>query len=558
MQTPSGVAPRRQLSVANCNVEISESPGKPLLLLVRMAARGMGVWDGVWDRLAEIFTVAQFDLPAPDLDRIEDPVEIFRNYAKICVDVAAGLGHQRFHIFGWTGGTHVATRCIIDHPDRVLSCVLLGPIGALPDNRPTEHGLDVQRLLLDKSLEAYTYSWIMSGLTWDYILDNYDQIEKIVKDRMVADKGRLDTERVFRWVKALRFPSYTEAELDRITTPTLIAVQGFDRWPSLAMARRLHGLIPSSELAIMHGSGALTLMEAPEKFMAVAGRFLHAAAAGMPAPARIAKAAQIDVLQKGRRTAVVEPRSSSAVVFLHGWLMSPGMWAGTMKALEGKARCVALWQPAHGASAAPPHGFSMDQWADWLADTLAALGIERAVLVGHSMGSFLAQAAARRHPGLVSALVLVGTQDTAWPRERNEEFASRVDAIAATWGPDTARLLAERLVGSRFLGRDAGFLGRWESAVRSYDLAGMAHLAHAIVTRPDFSQLPLPRDIPALVVHGGADVAIAPADGRATAKRLKGAKFVAVPDAGHCLPMEEPEAFAKILTAFLRKHGLPD
>lgn len=552
----SNPVPRRQLTVNGLNVEISESPGKPLLLLVRMAARGMGVWDGVWDRAAELFTVAQFDLPTPDLHRIIEPAEIFGNYARICVEVAQGLGHEQFHIFGWTGGTHVAIRCLINHPDRIKSCVLLGPVGALPDNRPTEHGLEVQRLLLDKSLEDYTYSWIMSGMTWDYILEHYDDIKKIVDDRMVADKGRMDSALVFKWVKALRFPSYTEAELDRISTPTLITVQGFDRWPSLAMARRLHGMIRSSELAIMHGSGALALIEEPEKFMAVAGRFLRAAAADDSRPMQIRQGARIDVIHKGRRAAVVEPRERHAVVFLHGWLMSPAMWSGAMAALKGKARCVALWQPAHGATTAPTHDFSMEQWADWVADNLAALGIERAVLVGHSMGGFLAQMVARRHASLVSGLVLVGTQDTAWSRERNEEFISRVDAATATWGPDTAKAVAERLVGSRHLSRSAGFLGAWESQVRSYDLAGMAHLARAIAHRPDFSQAPASAKVPTLVVHGGADVAIAPKDARAMAKRL-GAQFAQVAEAGHCLPMEEPEWFGKTLGAFLRKHKLP-
>ena len=555
MPHPVSQVPRVDRRVGPYAVQISESPGKPLMLLVRMAARGMGVWDGVWDPLTELFTVAQFDLPAPDLDRITEPAEIFRNYARICVEVAEALGHRRFHMLGWTGGTHVAIHALINWPERIASCVLLGPVGALPDSRVVEHGLAVQRMLLDKGLVDYTWSWILSGMSWDHVLEHYDQVEEIVTRRMEADRGRLDTERVFKWIRALRYPSYTEAELERITTPVLIAVQGFDRWPSLAMARRLHGQIPDAELAVIHGGGALVLIEAPDKFMSVAGRFLRAAArADLPAR-RLRRADAVDLLAAGRRTGVVEPAASSAVVFLHGWLMSPAMWSEACAALAGRARCVALWQPAHGPSSAPPHGFTMEQWADWVRDNLAALGIERAVLVGHSMGGLLAQATARRHPGLVSGLVLVGIQDTPWPERRNGDFAVRVDAVAAQWDGATARALGERLLGNRLLERDPGLLGRWESAVRGYDLAGMANLAHAITTRPDFSQ-DAPA-VPTLVVHGDADGAIAYADGRAMARRIPGARMERFAGAGHCVPQDVPAGFARVLRSFLRRHKLP-
>lgn len=551
------VPARSQRMVGDRNVEISETPGKPLLLLVRMAARGMGVWEGVWDRLAEMFTVAQFDLPAPDLDKTDDTREIFRDYARMCVEVAAGLGHDKFHIFGWTGGTHVAIHSLIAYPQHILSCVLLGPVCALPDNRVVEQGLGVQRMLLDKSLEDYTYSWILSGVGWDYALENYDRIDAIVRDRMAADKGRLDTERVFKWIRALRFPSYTEAELDGITTPTMIAVQAFDRWPSLAMARRLNGLIPDSELAVIHGAGAMVLMEAPEKFMAAAGRFLRAAATGKLEPARVVRKERSDVLSGGLRTGVVERRSANAVVFLHGWLMSPAMWSGAIERLGTAARCVALWQPAHGPSSAPPYQFTMDQWADWVADNLHSLGISRALLVGHSMGGLLAQAVVRRHPTLVSGLVLVGIQDTPWPRQRNEDFCARAAALADTWNIDMALSTAERLFGPRLLERDPGILGSLDFDVRRHDLNGLPNLAHAIVTRPDFSAIPAPTNIPTLVVHGSEDTAIAIAGGRAMAKRIGGARFVSVPRAGHCVPKEEAELFAKLIGQFLRKHRLP-
>lgn|GEM_PF-1714534 len=542
---------KKHVDVGGIDVLVSEDPGKPLMLLVRMAARGMGIWDGIWERLAEEFTVAQFDLPAPQLDKTEDPVAIFRGYAEICIQVAAGLGHERFHIFGWTGGTHVAIRCAIEHPERLLSCVLLGPVSTLPENRPVEIGLDVQRCLLDKGLREYTNSWLLSGLSWDYALNHFDAIQEIIDRRMEADRGRMDTERVFKWVRALRMPSYTDAELDTIRVPTLIVAPGFDRWPSLEMARRLYGKVKSSELAVMPGAGALVLLESPEKFMAVAGRFLRAAARGnLPSVAAVA-GEEITVFDQGQRLAVVEPRGSEAVVFLHGWLMSPEIWRSAMDALHRDVRCIAPWQPAHGPTMAPPAGFTMDAWADWTVRTLTAMGVERALFVGHSMGGFLAQNIAIRHPDMVAGLCLVGIQDTVWPRQRNEDFILRVESIAGEWSAETAQVTGARLMSENYISEQAVWFGNWKKQVAGYDLTGMTRLAEAIAGRPDFSARTSETKQPVLVVHGAADQAIAKADSQAMTDRFPNAQFTEISGAGHCPPLEQPQAFAECLSAFL-------
>jgi pimeloyl-ACP methyl ester carboxylesterase len=158
---------------------------------------------------------------------------------------------------------------------------------------------------------------------------------------------------------------------------------------------------------------------------------------------------------------------------------------------------------------------------------------------------------------MVCGVVLAGAQDTLWSRARNEDFVARADAIAEAWGPELARAFGERLYGTALLDREPGLLGIWEAAVRRYDLAGLPPLAKAIAQRADLSTLPAPAGLPTLVVHGTADTAIALADGRAMAKRIPGARFVTVPGAGHCVPLEDPERFAGLLAGFLRRHKLP-
>ena len=95
---------KKSVTINGLRVSVTENPGEPLLLLVRMAAREMGLWDRVWEPLSRYYTVANFDLTPPDLEKFDSPAALFGHFARQCVDVAKGLGHDRFHMFGWTGG----------------------------------------------------------------------------------------------------------------------------------------------------------------------------------------------------------------------------------------------------------------------------------------------------------------------------------------------------------------------------------------------------------------------------------------------------------------------
>src|SRR5206468_3971329 len=79
-------------------------------------------------------------------------------------------------------------------------------------------------------------------------------------------------------------------------------------------------------------------------------------------------------------------------------------------ALHDAARCHAVKQPGHGSPGLGKNATLAD-WADHLAGHLDEAGIERAVLVGHSMGGMLVQETFRRHPARVEKVVLVSTTD---------------------------------------------------------------------------------------------------------------------------------------------------
>jgi non-heme chloroperoxidase len=97
------------------------------------------------------------------------------------------------------------------------------------------------------------------------------------------------------------------------------------------------------------------------------------------------------------------------ILFLHGWPDSWFSWSRVLPLLPSSFRALALDQRGFGDSDRPQSGYAIAEMAADAIGLLDALGIERASLVGHSFGSFVARQAAHAYPGRVSALVLIGT-----------------------------------------------------------------------------------------------------------------------------------------------------
>lgn len=101
------------------------------------------------------------------------------------------------------------------------------------------------------------------------------------------------------------------------------------------------------------------------------------------------------------------------VVFLHGWPDSWFSFSRVLSELPADIRALAIDQRGFGESDRPQCGYAIRDLANDVVAVLDALGIERATLVGHSFGSFVARQVAIAHPERVDALVLIGTGYTA-------------------------------------------------------------------------------------------------------------------------------------------------
>ncbi|MEZ5865430.1 MAG: alpha/beta hydrolase [Geminicoccaceae bacterium] len=258
-----------------------------LVMLVRLAGRDGGVWDGIWPGLAKSFSVANVDLGSPhDIDA--NPHKVLQHFADTIVGIGFSLAARPFHILGWTGGAQIALQAATRHPRRIASMTLVTPLCAAGEMRQVAAGLEiVETILRSGDWNTYAKHWFLAGFSDRFIQDNFDRIEEMVRQRVAGDHFMsFDIDMAMSWMRALRQNWVTPAELAAIAIPTLILAGGQNRWhagPSPEMARELHERIPKSRLHMMDALGPLLLLEAAADAGDVIGEFLRSCAAARSA-----------------------------------------------------------------------------------------------------------------------------------------------------------------------------------------------------------------------------------------------------------------------------------
>ena len=185
--------------------------------------------------------------------------------------------------------------------------------------------------------------------------------------------------------------------------------------------------------------------------------------------------------------------------------------------------------------------YTLGDMADDGIALLAALGIERAHIVGASMGGMIVQAMAIRHPDEV--LSLCSIMSTTGNREVGQPDPEAMALLMSSPPANREEAIEAGVKGARVIG-SPGFPFEEEKirarSAAAYDRmnypAGMARQLVAIVTAEDRTPALRQLDVPTLVVHGDADPLVTPSGGRATADAIPGAELLVIPGAGHDLP----------------------
>ena len=247
------------------------------------------------------------------------------------------------------------------------------------------------------------------------------------------------------------------------------------------------------------------------------------------------------------------PAPGLPLVCLHGIGGDATSFAAQIDGLAGPARRVLSWDmPGYGGSA-PLSEMRFETLCDRLCAALDALGLDRVVLAGQSIGGMIAQEMAIRHPQRVAGLVLIATVPAFGGRDdsfRDDFLAARLAPLDR--GDSMESLAAEAIPAVMGTGADADAVTDAVAAMAAIPEAAYRQVLATLVTfnrREDQHRI----TCPCLLIAGGEDDNSPPRVMEKMASRLADASFQMIETAGHLVNSEAPEACNLAIEAFLRR-----
>lgn len=235
------------------------------------------------------------------------------------------------------------------------------------------------------------------------------------------------------------------------------------------------------------------------------------------------------------------------------------MWHKMTPFLAEQFQVITFDNRGVGESDKPAGPYTAQMLADDTAGLLQALGIKQAVIMGHSMGGFVAQALAISNPDIVNKLILSAT-NFGGPRH----IPITPEAMAVL--TDTSSDPLTRLRRGILISCAPGFEERQPTAVEDWlqyraahpiDLQGyqaqmgigLALLAEAASFEQRLPQI----HAPTLILFGEHDKVVPPGNARLLARQIPGSQVVILPGAGHFYPLETPEAASREVSQFVTR-----
>ncbi len=237
------------------------------------------------------------------------------------------------------------------------------------------------------------------------------------------------------------------------------------------------------------------------------------------------------------------------LAFIHGFPLSRGAWSKQIEAFKASYRVLAPDLRGLGESEPSAGPVPMSCYASDVHALLQHLGTGPVVLVGHSMGGYVALEFARAFPDLLRGLVLVGTKPGADSPEAAASRRTIAEAVRQN-GPSVvvdamaAKMLSPSNVDEAMAASVRGLMASSRSEGIIAALLGMAG-------RSDASEWIGKIHVPTLVIAGCDDTVIPSSESESLARSIPGASLKLIPGAGHLVAFEKPDAFNEALSCWL-------
>ena len=240
------------------------------------------------------------------------------------------------------------------------------------------------------------------------------------------------------------------------------------------------------------------------------------------------------------------------LVFLHGIGGRASGWATIQQACAAAGHPSWAWDmPGYGQSPTiEPYDF--DGLADALAALMDAQGLQKAVLVGHSLGGMVALQMWARHPQRVAALVLAASSPAFGHGSGEFQQAFIAQRLAPLEAGQTMAQVADGLIPTMVAPGYAGpGLDQARACMGSITPAAYKNALRALVQFEQRAALPT-ITVPTLCIAAEHDRTAAPSVVQRMADKIPNAQYLCLNGVGHLLTFEQPDSFARALLPFLR------
>lgn len=248
----------------------------------------------------------------------------------------------------------------------------------------------------------------------------------------------------------------------------------------------------------------------------------------------------------------VDGAGERSIIMLAGFPLTADVWNDCVAILASTHRVIRPELRGIGASSAPPGPYLMEALAGDIAAVLDALGVERAPIVGHSLGGYVALAFARMYTERVQRLALVCSRlsaDTALQAQRRNELADRAESSSSVL--EIVETMLPALLAPQTLRRCPQIATRVRAMASVQSPLGLAALLRGMALRDASYDIAADLAMPVLVIAGAEDSILQTAEARASAAAFPNGRAVILPECAHTPMLEDAAATASALEAFL-------
>jgi len=243
------------------------------------------------------------------------------------------------------------------------------------------------------------------------------------------------------------------------------------------------------------------------------------------------------------------------ILFIHGFPFNKNSWRQQLASLEDNITGIAVDVRGHGLSTHGHGFFSIDVFAKDLRSFMDALGIEKAILCGVSMGGYIALRTYELIPDRINGLILSDSQHKADDNLAKQKRFDSIQALLRYGRRPFALGFIDNLLAKKSIEAHPELVEFIKSSIRRNSIRGICATQLALASRTDSSALLAKINVPTLLLRGEEDKITPKAVMEEMHTAIAGSKFIEIPGTGHLPNLEDPLAFNKEINLYLLTHS---